>query len=191
METHTAVYFYQARHDEFGCFSNFYPCKFADDQGRLFHSSEHYFMKRKQELFDPNNEELAQAIMTAKTPAAVKKLGRQVRNYDDAVWSDVRLSVMVDGLKLKFGTNAKLMETLLATKDKRLYEAAPRDAIWGIGLGVEDVRLLLRENPEFLRNGDIDEETQARSFGSNLLGKALMETRAWYDSGQGVPKWIC
>ncbi|DAZ96703.1 TPA: hypothetical protein N0F65_009170, partial [Lagenidium giganteum] len=143
--------------------SNFYPCTFIDEQGQLFHSSEHCFMKRKQELFNPNNDQLSHAILTANTPAVAKKLGRKVRNYDNT-------------------------QTLLATKDKRLYEAAPRDSIWGIGLGVERVRTLLQNNPEFLRNGDVDDETRARSFGSNLLGEALMEARAWLQSDEDLER---
>jgi predicted NAD-dependent protein-ADP-ribosyltransferase YbiA (DUF1768 family) len=51
---------------------------------------------------------------------------------------------------------------LLATGDKVLVEASPRDTIWGIGMGAE--------NP--------DARDPARWRGHNLLGFALMEARA-------------
>jgi predicted NAD-dependent protein-ADP-ribosyltransferase YbiA (DUF1768 family) len=36
-----------------------------------------------------------------------------------------------DGLRLKFGQNLELLHKFLATGDKTLVEASPRDRIWG------------------------------------------------------------
>jgi ribA/ribD-fused uncharacterized protein len=121
-----------------------------------------------------------------KTKAAVvaKKLGRQVRNYDDQIWREKRFAAMVDALKLKFVQNDELRVRLLATGVKQLYEAAARDAIWGIGLGVNQISNMFREDESFQRSGDVDAETQRECFGSNLLGRALMETREWLRTHQ-------
>lgn len=181
VETDHAVYFYGQREHKFGFLSNFHPCEFTDAQGRRFFSSEQYFMKRKQELFDPENEAVAVAILRAKAPSVAKKLGRQVKNYDDDVWSEHRYEVMLEALKLKFSSGETLTAKLLATGDKSLYEASRPDAIWGIGLSVASVAKMFRESKSFRLTGDADAETQAMCFGKNLLGNALMETRAWLE----------
>lgn len=57
----------------------------------------------------------------------------------------------------------RLEELLLATGDRELVEAAPRDRVWGVGFEAEEaerVRLTCREK-----------------WGKNYLGKALMEVR--------------
>ncbi|KAG6616926.1 NADAR family protein [Phytophthora cinnamomi] len=179
VETASAVYFYGQRDPTFGFLSNFYPCEFIDAHGRHFFSSEQYFMKRKQEMFDPQNEELAVAILRAKSPPVAKKLGRQVENYDDEVWSEHRYEVMLEALKLKFSSDEALAAKLVATGDKRLYEASRHDAVWGIGLSVASVAKMFREDKAFRRTGDVAVETQAQCFGTNLLGNALTEARAW------------
>ncbi|DBA02081.1 TPA: hypothetical protein N0F65_011148 [Lagenidium giganteum] len=179
METKRAVYFYHSRDQIHGCLSNFFKCTFVDDHGRKFQSSEHYFSKRKQELFDPDNHELAAGIMVANAPAIAKQLGRQVRNYDDRVWQAVRFDVMVEALKLKFTSCDELRDDLLSTGSKMLYNASPRDTLGGIGKSVEDVRTLFRYSPALMRVGDVDEETQLEVHGANLLGHALMHVRSW------------
>ncbi|GMF41687.1 unnamed protein product [Phytophthora lilii] len=131
------------------------------------------------EMFDPQNDDLAVAILRAKSPPVAKKLGRQVKNYDDAVWSEHRYEIMLQALKLKFSCDEELTAKLLATGDKKLYEASRHDAIWGIGLSVANVAKMFRESKSFQRTGDVDPEVQAMSFGQNLLGNALMEARAW------------
>ena len=65
-------------------------------------------------------------------------------------------------LLLQFWQNPKLLETLLATHPRTLVEAAPRDRLWGIGLGAS--------NPK-ARN-------RSQWRGRNLLGEILTEVRA-------------
>lgn len=185
LETARAVYFYGQRDPRFGCLSNFHPCRFADEHGRTFYSSEQYFMKKKQETFDPDNAKLAIAILKAKSPPVAKKLGRQVQNYDDKVWGEKRYGVMVDALKLKFASDEQLKDVLLSTEHKSLYEASHRDAIWGIGVSVLKIQEMFRETRMFRETGDLDPDTRAGWFGSNLLGKALEETRSWLISSIG------
>jgi len=56
---------------------------------------------------------------------------------------------------------------LIATGDRVLVEASPRDTIWGIGMGAS--------------NPDAKDPTKWR--GRNLLGFALMEARASLAAG--------
>jgi ribA/ribD-fused uncharacterized protein len=90
------------------------------------------------------------------------KIGRSVRNYDDGQWSAARFDLVVAGNIAKFGQNPPLREHLLGSDDAILVEAAPRDTIWGIGLG--------RENPAA--------HDPLRWRGLNLLGFALVKVRA-------------
>jgi hypothetical protein len=62
----------------------------------------------------------------------------------------------------KFSSTPELKAYLLSTGDEILVEAAPRDRIWGIGLG--------RENPL------VKDPSGWR--GLNLLGFALVRARA-------------
>jgi ribA/ribD-fused uncharacterized protein len=62
----------------------------------------------------------------------------------------------------KFGQHEDLRAFLLATDERVLVEASPRDAVWGIGLGAS--------NP--------DARIPERWRGRNLLGFALMEARS-------------
>lgn len=135
---------------EYGCFSNFYKASFKDTKGCQYSYSEQYFMKKKQELFDPHNEELARAIMTSENPKQIKMLGRKVKNFDDKIWKVNRYEVMMSALLLKFSQNDDIRVVLMNTKDEYIQEASPYDYVWGIG-----------------KSGK----------GQNLLGNALMEVR--------------
>lgn len=91
--------------------------------------------------------------------SSVKALGRKVRNFDEAVWKTHREQIVLEGTLLKFRQNEELKEKLLGTGKKMMVEASPRDRIWGIGFGEKNAL------------GCFDK------WGSNLLGKALVEAR--------------
>ena len=100
-------------------------------------------------------------IIDAPDPHEAKKLGRKVRNFDADVWSNKCFEIVVKGNVEKFRQNAEIREFLLSTGDAILVEAAPRDQIWGIGLG---------EHNERARD-------PAQWRGRNMLGFALTEVR--------------
>lgn len=156
-----AIFFYGCRDAELGFMSNFFSCHFWDGDGNVYCNSEQYFMKKKQETFDPDNIALGIAIMESTNPMEIKKLGRRVKNYDDEVWKAVRYQIMRDALLLKFEQNAELRDKLLATGGRELFEASPTDRIWGIGVGPEAAKKVRNRS----------------RFGKNLLGIALMEVR--------------
>lgn len=60
----------------YGCFSNFYPATFKDDNGNKYYNSEQYFMKKKQEKFDPNNINLANKILSSRLLLLTKNLSK-------------------------------------------------------------------------------------------------------------------
>ena len=135
----------------FGEFSNWYMGRFTFKDIE-FISSEQALMYCKAILF--NDDETAIKILQEKNNKNIKQLGREVKNYDDAVWAEKRYNIMVEILKCKFSQNEELKELLLNTRGCLIYEASPLDRIWGIGsTNIDDIR------------------------GQNLLGKALMEVR--------------
>ena len=74
METVDQILFY-SHNGTYGYMSNFYSSNFVDDNIE-YNCSEQYFMKKKQELFDPTNISLANKILTNNIPTEIKKFGR-------------------------------------------------------------------------------------------------------------------
>lgn len=141
------------------CLSQWWPCSFTID-GTRYTTAEQWMMACKARLFE-DHDVLAKILVTH-DPAAVKKLGREVRNFDGARWDAVRFDRVTEGNVAKFGDDPGLREFLLGTGEEVLVEAAPRDQIWGIGLGAGNEKA---RDPRTWR-------------GRNLLGFALMRARA-------------
>lgn len=141
------------------CLSQWHPAPFAAD-GARYATAEHFMMAEKARLFG-DAEALARVLATG-DPAEAKRVGREVRGYDDARWSAARGEAVVRGNILKFSQNPSLLAFLLGTGERVLVEASPRDRVWGIGMGAS--------NPAA--------RDPSRWRGLNLLGFALMEARA-------------
>lgn len=88
-------------------------------------------------------------------------MGRQVRNFDQAVWEEHRYAIVLEGNLHKFGQHEALKTYLNNTKNSIMVEASPFDKIWGIGMA--------KDNPK-AQNMDTWN-------GLNLLGFVLMEVR--------------
>ncbi|MGD9368633.1 MAG: NADAR family protein [Desulfobacteraceae bacterium] len=141
------------------CLSNWFPAPFFIDSAR-YPTTEHYMMAEKARLFD--DAECFAKIIVASSPAAAKRLGREVRNFDEMKWIEHRFEIVVAGNFEKFRQNDNLGDFLIQTGTKVLVEASPRDRIWGIGMGKDNPKAA---NPK-------------KWNGMNLLGFALMEARA-------------
>lgn len=152
--TDTMVLFWATRE----IYSNWHPAVF-EVGGVQFNCTEQFMMYRKAMLF--GDTETAQAVLAEPVPRAQKALGRQVKNFDDALWVAHREQIMFDGCYAKFSQNPAMKAALLATGEHLLVEASPDDRIWGIGLHETDP---LAHDP-------------ATWQGLNLLGKALMQVR--------------
>ncbi|SKA43723.1 hypothetical protein SAMN04488128_106243 [Chitinophaga eiseniae] len=140
------------------CLSQWWVAPFREN-GITYPTAEHWMMAGKARLF--NDEVVLQRILKAKTPAEAKKLGRQVRQFDPAVWDEHKSNIVIAGNLLKFSQHPELKEFLINTKDRVLVEASPVDTIWGIGMKSDHEHV---ENP-------------LRWRGQNLLGYALMAVR--------------
>ena len=102
-----------------------------------------------------------EAILAAKTPAEVKRLGRTVLDFDEDLWAEFREHFAYNILLQKFASDERMRRTLLSTRSAVLCEASRNDAIWGIGLSVDDPDALYPE----------------RWRGQNILGNVLMRVR--------------
>lgn len=140
------------------CLSQWYHAPFTSNE-YTFNTTEHYMMARKALLF--RDKETFIKIVNANTPSEAKSLGRQVKNFDEAIWNEHKFDIVVKGNLLKFSQNQALQDYLISTNDSILVEASPYDRIWGIGLDENSPHA----NDPFKWNGQ------------NLLGFALMEVR--------------
>ncbi|KAL3420749.1 DUF1768-domain-containing protein [Phlyctema vagabunda] len=142
--------------------SQWYPSPFRGEDGSvIYKTAEQYMMHQKALLF--SDADVAARILLAETPKEQKALGRQVKNFDEDIWIANRLRIVTEGSYHKFmhglQDNTDLRDKLLATENRELVEAAPRDKIWGIGFSATNA------------------EKNRQKWGQNLLGKALMEVR--------------
>jgi ribA/ribD-fused uncharacterized protein len=140
-------------------YSNWHPSVFTDEAGRRFVNCEQYLMYHKALVM--NDAETAAQILGESNPGKIKALGRQVRNFSEALWEEKRLAIMEAGCYLKFTQNPALCTELLATGRRTLVEASPVDSIWGIGMAENDPLV----------------EIPAQWRGRNLLGIALTNVR--------------
>jgi ribA/ribD-fused uncharacterized protein len=142
-------------------YSNFYLRPF-EHNGRTWQCSEQAFMASKAEMFGDyeTHKLIVEMDPSAKQFAfSCKKLGRLVKNYDDALWSQVRQVKMFEILLSKF-SDPDMMQQILATGDRMIVEASPFDKIWGIG---------------FDENNALS--APFSKWGQNLLGQELMKVR--------------
>lgn len=128
-----------------------------------------------------NDIQTVTAVLSESKPAKQKGLGRQVKGFAEEEWDKVKYEVVVQANSLKFGNGdatpgdkfvyppdgkpdqdetVSLKRLLLATGDRELAEASRFDSVWGIGYKEDDALTCAR-----------------KSWGQNLLGKALMEVR--------------
>ncbi len=140
------------------CFSQWWLSSFEVDKV-IYKTAEHWMMAKKAELF--KDHEVLAKIIKANSPAEAKKLGREVKNYNETLWLAARFDIVKEGNYHKFSQNADLKNFLINTNDRVLVEASPVDAIWGIGMAGDHKDVM---NPEKWK-------------GLNLLGFALMEVR--------------
>lgn len=151
------IYFWKVL-EKNGFLSNWWICE-IDYDGRKFVSSEQLFMYLKAKLF--NDDEVAEKIMQTSRQNEIKALGREVKNFDEAIWNKHKYELMFIANKAKFRFDYQITDMLLETGDAKLVEASPVDKIWGIGLDAETAK----NTPE------------ANWPGQNLLGQVLMDLR--------------
>lgn len=110
--------------------SNFYPCDvFSVEDMLIYPSVEHAFQAGK-----VKDVETKRAFQVAPSPAAAKRLGKQVPLRDD--WEDIKLDVMYNLVWSKFVNNSELRYKLISTDDAELVEGNTwGDTFWGVCKG--------------------------------------------------------
>lgn len=151
------VVYFGSPSKEHGFLSNWYMQPFVYMRIN-FNCLEQYMMWAKARHF--KDEEIADEIMQSSDPREIRRLGRQVRNYDDEEWDKIRQGVVYRGLVAKFRFSP-FKEQLLDTGDALLVECNPSDKIWSCGLSTEEA---MNTDPTKWR-------------GRNLLGTVLMKAR--------------
>lgn len=133
-----------------GYMSNFFPCKFVDDEGREWKSSEHYYQAHK---FIETDQYLFEEVRLEPTPKSCYKFAYNNKDKLDPNWVDKKDIVMRKALEYKFSQNDDLRNKLISTNSKKLVEHAMRDFHYGCG---------------------------SDGTGKNMLGILLMEIRDRY-----------
>lgn len=140
------------------CLSQWWP-SMIKEEGRIYHTAEHYMMAHKALLF--NDIESVELIAENTNPKEVKALGRKVKNFDEQKWNQAKYEIVRQGNLLKFSQNPSLASYLISSGSDIIVEASPVDAIWGIGMAENHPDVMYPEKWK----------------GENLLGFALMEVR--------------
>ena len=124
-----------------------------------YNCAEQFMMASKARLF--GDDTALSAILATKDPREQKRLGRHVRLFDPELWRSECEHIVLQGNIAKFSQNEEMHLALIQTGDRRLAEASPHDALWGIGLSSHDPRA---SSPDSW-------------CGQNLLGQALENAR--------------
>lgn len=141
-------------------YSNFHYSPFVIN-GITYRCVEQFMMAAKARLFGDKTAEAA--ILKETEPFTMQQIGRTVQGYTDEAWFAARDEIVFQACLAKFQQNVRMGETLLATGEREMVEASPKDRIWGIGLGENDARAL----------------DKSKWLGENRLGRALMRVRAY------------
>ena len=126
--------------------------------GLDFSCGEQYIQWKKATILKCNA--IASQILTSTNLSHMQNLGSKVTNFNPTVWREAAPEIAKVCALNKFQQNLSLKE-YLSTSRKKLYEAAPRDSLWGIGVGI----------------GDPELSQKKRKWGANILGLALEDVR--------------
>lgn len=131
---------------------------------RKFPTSEHLFMYLKAVHY--KDWETANKILIVESPKDAKKLGREVKGFDQADWEKVREDMMFTAIINRGSVDDKYKNMILKPDwlDLEFVEASPYDKVWGIGLSESDPRA----------------NDKSKWPGLNLLGKCLCEARRFW-----------
>jgi ribA/ribD-fused uncharacterized protein len=139
-------------------FSNMYYSPFTIN-GITYINVEQWFMSSKSKLF--GDDITHKMIMCSKNPYEIKKLGRQVKNFNESLWKKKCKSIMKKGIVAKFTSNKHLLSILKSTGNNLIAECSIYDKYWGNGLNIKNSCII---DPKLWP-------------GKNNLGKILTSTR--------------
>lgn len=140
-------------------FSSCFQETFKDGDSVEFVSPLQYLQYHKARLFGDVGSE--REIMQLKHPADLRRVGRQVKPFDDTLWDSHKERIALEANLMRFRQNEQSRMILLNTLDKTLIEANPYNYTWACGLSPYDADVL---NPD-------------KWTGLNLWGQSLMRAR--------------
>jgi len=170
-ETDTHVYFLTGPYSQW--YTSWFKQSLHPDSDLLeFHCGEQYMMAGKAFLFE--DYDVLEKIMQVEqnpynpneAPDKIKKLGREVKGFNDAVWLENCDDIVFRGNWAKFTQNRHLTSYMMDSVGKMLVEGASYDRVWGVGLAWNDPKILDEKNWR----------------GDNRLGKAIMRVRSNYEA---------
>src|SRR5690349_1805023 len=100
------------------CLSQWYLAEFKDEKGRVYSCAEMWMMSEKARLFQ--DWKTLDKIHSTSDPRMHKKLGREVKGFDDKIWSEKCFDIVVQGNMMKFSQNPELKKYLMSTHPKIL-----------------------------------------------------------------------
>jgi len=127
-ETDDAVYFFTPK---FYALDNF-AAYTVQIWGHVFPTSEHVYQWKKYVISRPD---LAQAILEAGSPSAVKKISDANKEGVDPEFRNKKVQIMEEILRAKANQHETVVRVLKETGSKRIIENSPMDDFWGIGSG--------------------------------------------------------
>lgn len=125
-ETDEAVYFFTTAFHPLDNFSA-HVIHLWDQE---FPTAEHAFQWKK---FSVVASDVANAILSSKSPDAVKKISNTHKDQTPETWHAEKVSVMEEILHAKTAQHEDVREILLKTGGRRIVENSPVDSFWGIG----------------------------------------------------------
>ena len=137
--------------------SNFYSCELNDGAHR-FDNVETYFQFKKAMYF--KDEQCANLILAAKSPAQAKALSHQIKDFDESMWLPVAEKTMLNACAMKFKQNPDLASKLREIKGI-IIQANPKDNFFSCGLPISHSNI----------------ENQSKWKGKNVLGHILCRIR--------------
>ena len=137
-----------------------------------FNSGEQFMMACKAWLFDTDPAATTlKAILAAHSPSVQKMLGRQVRGFNEQIWTPASVEIMIASQLARSEVNETLAELYRSSGSRKFVEGSSTDRIWGVGL-------------HFL-NRAIDNPRNWK--GENRLGKCHSLTREILRSQKAQP----
>lgn len=124
--TASAVYFFTDAINVFGNWS----AHAVDLWGQRFPSVEHAYHFKK---FDETAPNVAEQIMTARSPYEAARIAKAHKNERRADWDERKVDIMTDIIRAKVWQNQDVKEILLATGNRTIIENSPWDDFWGCG----------------------------------------------------------
>jgi predicted NAD-dependent protein-ADP-ribosyltransferase YbiA (DUF1768 family) len=172
-------------------FSQWHPSKFIYKE-KTFISAEQFMMYSKAKLFKSediaekilgfNNSVLGKKFISGELTGTeilnnkssfstwnammkqVKSYGRDIKDYNEAIWVSKRIPIVSVGSREKYNQNPSMKRELVSKGDAVMTEGSPWDKVWGIGL----------------TKGDSRAQDPAKWLGLNLLGRILTDLKSHY-----------